>query len=180
MELFKNPSEALLFAMRFSSEQYPTSELAKLMKSARIGSGKGLVALDGAGQSGIILARLARLDSLERACIVARYSPKTEDCICCGGQRPTEAYRAAVEVLADWTLQYLSGTISVRKVRFAVVQDFFERRRSIGKVADEIGVPRRTAYDQKAKIWPHLTELDKQAQNSISDQLEDLCGELVE
>lgn len=180
MELFKHPHDALLFGLRYSSQQYPQSEMAKMMKRTHASSGKGLVALDGSAQAGFIRARIDRMDQHERACIIARYAPRTEDCQCCGGQKPTEAYRAAIDILADWTLQYLSGTISVRKVRYAVVQDFFERQKSIGKVADDIGVPRRTAYDQKAKIWPHLTELDKQAQATIGDLLEDLCGELVE
>lgn len=180
MELFKNPADALLFAMRFSSQQYPQSEMSKLMKRSGAGSGKGLVALDGAAQAGMIRARMDRMGALERACIVARYSARTEDCHCCGNQKPLEEYKAAVDLLADWAMQYLSGAMSVRKIRYAVVQDYFERQRSIGKVAKEIGVAPRTAYDQKAKIWPHLTELDKQAQAAIGDMLEDLCGELVE
>lgn len=180
MELFKNPADALLFAMRFSSQQYPQSEMGKLMKRSGAGSSKGLVALEGAGTAGIIRARMDRLDPLERACIVARYSARTEECPCCANQKPLEEYKAAIGLLADWSLQYLSSTLSVRRVRYVIVQNYFERKTSIGKVAEDIGVPRRTAYDQKDKIWPHLTELDKRAQASIGDMLEDLCGELVE
>jgi hypothetical protein len=181
LELFKNPADAVTFAMRFSSQQYAQSELAKLMKQAGRGassSGKGLVALDGAAQAGFILARLERIEPLKRACIIARYSSRTEDCPCCGNQKPLDEYRDAIDALADWSLQFLGNGMSVRKVRYAVIQEFFERRRSIGKVAEEIGVARRTAYDQKAKIWPPLTDLDKGAQQAVNDVLIDICGEL--
>lgn len=153
--------------------------MSKLMKRSP-SSGKGLVALDGAGQAAFIRARIDRLDANARACIVARYSARTDECRCCGGQKPIDEYRHAIDQLADWSMQFLSGALSVRKIRYAVVQDYFERRRSIGAVADDIGVPRRTAYDQKAKIWPHLAELDKLAQEAIGDMLDDLCGELAE
>lgn len=180
MELFKNTAQALTFAMRFSGQQYPQSELAKMMKKTHAGSGKGLVALDGAAQAGMIRARLERLDPLERACIVARYSARTEECPCCGSPKPLDEYKAAILLLEDWAQQFLSGSQSVRRIRYAIVQDFFERRRSVGKIAKEIGTPARTAYDQKAKIWPPLTELDKRAQEAVGDLLDDLCGDLAE
>lgn len=180
MELFKNPSEALMFAMRFSGAQYPQSGMAKMMKRSGASSGKGMVALDGAAQAGMIRARLDRIDPLERACIVARYSARTDECPCCGNQKLLDEYKAAIGLLADWSIQYLSSSLSVRRVRYGIVQSYFERKASIGQIAEEIGVNKRTAYDQKAKIWPHLTELDKAAQASIGDMLEDLCGELVE
>lgn len=180
MELFKNPSDALTFAMRFARDQYPQSELSRLMKRTHAASGKGLVALDGAGQAAFIKARMERLDQLERACIVARYSARTEPCTCCGNLKPLDEYKAAIDLLSDWAMQYLSGALSVRKVRSAIVQEFFERSKSIGKIAEAVGVPRRTAYDQQAKIWPHLAELDKRALASIGDQLMDLCGEIAE
>lgn len=179
MELFKNPSDAILFAMRFSSQQYALSPMSKMLKSGG-GSGKGLVALDGAGQAGIILGRVSRMDPLERACIVARYSIRTEACPCCGNPKALDEYREAIGLLSDWALQFLSTKMSVRRIRHAIVQDYFESRRSIGKLADEIKVARQTAYDQKAKIWPHLSDLDKRAQATAGDLLEDLCGELAD
>jgi hypothetical protein len=181
LELFTNPSDALTFALRFSSQQYPQSAMSGLMKSGgRIGSGKGLVALEGAGQAGMILARLERLAPLERACIVARYSAKTEDCPCCGNQKPLDEYKAALLLLSDWSIAHIGTALSVRRIRYGIIQNYFETRASVGKVAKDIGVSPRTAYDQKSKIWPHLTELDKRAQESIGDMLADLCGELVE
>jgi len=179
MELFRTPADAILFALRSTSQQYPQSGMAQLMKRSGTASGKGLVALDAAGQAGMVLARLERMDPLARACIVARYSARTEDCPCCGGPKALDEYKAAIVLLADWSLQFISSAMSVRRIRYAIVQDYFERKRSIGATAEEIGVPRRTAYDQQAKIRPHLVDLDKAAQEEIGDMLEDLCGEQV-
>lgn len=180
MELFKKPDEAVIFALRFTSQQYAQSEMAKLLKSSSRASAKGLVGLDGAGQAGFVLARLERMDPKHKACVVARYSPRTIDCKCCGQPAPKVEYREAIDQLADHVSQYLSGALSVRRIRYAIVQEFFERRRSIGKVADEVGVPRRTAYDQKNKIWPHLVELDKMATAEMSDILADICGDIAD
>lgn len=178
MELFKTPDDAILFALRFSSQQYAESGLSRMMKRTGPSSGKGLVALDGSAQAGMIMARIGRMDPAHRACIIARYSSRTEPCACCGQQAPMSEYKGAIEVLADWAMQYLSGSLSVRQVRYAIVQEFFERRRSIRRIADEVKVPARTAYDQKDKLWPHLLELDRQAQEQLGDLLADLCGEV--
>lgn len=177
MELFKTPDDAVVFALRFSGQQYAESGMSRMMKRSGAPSGKGLVGLDGAAQAGIVSARLDRLPAPYRACIIARYSARTAPCQCCGQQAPMDEYREAIDVLGDWSIQFLSGTLSVRQVRYAIVQDFFERRRSIGKIADDLKVPRRTAYDQKDKLWPHLVKLDQEAQEHLADALADLCGE---
>lgn len=178
MELFKSPDHALLFAYRFSDQQYALSPVAKMMKTGIVGAGKGLVALDGAGQAGTIKQKVERLTALQRACIVARYSARYQDCPCCGNQKPLDEYKEAIATLSEWAMQFLSGGLSVRKVRYAIVQEYFERTKSIGKIADMVKVPRRTAYDQKQKIWTQLMDLDKQARTEIDALLADLCGEI--
>lgn len=182
MELFKTPADALLFALRFSTQQYAASPMARLMRQgiSAGGSGKGLVALDGAAQAGLILSKLEKMNALERACIVARYTTRTEHCSCCGADKPTDDYKGAIITLADWAEQFISATGSVRRIRYAIVQEYYERRRALSAEAAKINVPKRTAYDQKDKIWPHLADIDKRAQEVIGDMLHDLCGELAE
>lgn len=183
MELFKTPADALLFAMRFSSEQYAESAMAKSMKGPSTSSGKGLVALDGAGQAGMILSRLDRLEQfgptgpLLRACTVARYSNRVQPCPCCGSDVTTPEYKVAILALANWASEHVSSRNPVQRLLYAIVQDYFERTRSITATAKSIGVPPRTALDQKNKIWPLLSALDKDAQATIGDILADVCGE---
>jgi hypothetical protein len=186
MELFKNPHDALMFALRFSSQQYAQTPMAKQLRRAaieaggggRIGQGKGLVALDGAAQAGIILGRVDKLSPLQRAAIVARFSMRVEPCCNCGGEKPLDDYKGAIQTLASWAEQFVPSTTTEHRLRYAIVQEYFERCKSIGKAAERIGIAKRTAYDQKNKIWPHLVDLDKQAMTAAGAALEDMIGEM--
>lgn len=186
MELFRNPHDALMFALRFSSQQYAQTPMAKQLRRAAaeagggagIGSGKGLVALDGAGMAGLIRARIDKLSPLQHAAIVARFSERVESCPCCGNDKPLDDYRGAIQTLASWAEQFVPSTTTEHRLRYAIVQEYFERCKSIGKAAERIGIAKRTAYDQKAKIWPHLVNLDKAAMTAAGAALEDMIGEM--
>lgn len=175
MELFKNASEALVFAFRYSHQQYALSPMAKMMQTGIRGSGKGLVSLDGAGQAGMIRREVDALPSLQRSCIVARYSPRTEDCPCCGGDKMLDEYKEAVANLAEWSLQWITG-MSVRSMRHAIIRAYYERGVSIQETAKRLNVGKSVAYDQKSKIWEKLKSLDNEAQRQIADRLEAICG----
>lgn len=169
-ELFKNAHEALLFAFRFSTQQYALSPMSKLMKTG-IGSDKGLVALDGAAQAGIIRARMAQLPILQQACITARFCTRYEECPCCHHKdKMTEEYREAIATLTDWATNSLTG-ISLRNMRAAIIRSFFEKGVSILEAAKELNVSKSTAYDQKSKIFAALKKLDCEAQRNAEDWL---------
>lgn len=174
-ELFKNTHEALMFAFNYSQQQYALSPMAKMMKTG-IGSGKGLVALDGAAQSGIIMSRLGQMSIEHQACIAARYAPRFEECPCCANKdKMTDGYREAISTLGEWAVGQCTG-ISLRNMRGAIVRSFFERGVSIAAAAKELNVAKATAYDQKARIFKALKELDGQAQRDIAHRLEEMCG----
>lgn len=178
-QLFRDYNEALTFAFLYSTQQYAQSPMSKMMKSnGSVGTGKGLVSLDGAAQAGSIKAALNRMDPLELCCIVARYSPKFNECACCGGPRPVDEYREAIATLREWALTTFSG-LSVQKMRETIVRAYFEKEVSVGKVADELKIPRRTAYDQRKKIHEALKTLDTRAQGWAHAQLEGLFEETV-
>lgn len=81
--IFDSTRSAVVFALGFSTQQYGATPLSKLQRN-RIGSGKGLVGMDGAGQAGMVLAQIARLGQTDRAVIVARFAPRFEPSPCCG------------------------------------------------------------------------------------------------
>lgn len=179
-ELFKNTHDALMFAFNYSSQQYALSPMSKLMKGGVSGGGKGLVSLDGAGQSGIILTRLAQMTPLEQACITARYAPRYEECPCClNKDKMTEQYREAIAELAEWALSVCTG-LTIRNMRGAIIRSFFERGVSITAAARELNVAKATAYDQKARIHKALKDLDGRAQLAADAQLAGMCGDLVQ
>lgn len=175
MELFKNTTEALVFAFRFSSQQYALSPMAKMIKTGITGTGKGLVSLDGAGQAGLIRGEIDRMPSLHRSCIIARYSIKFTECKHCQGEVMVDEYKEAVVNLAEWSNQWISG-MSVRAMRHAIIRAYFERGVSIREIAERLNVSKNKAYEQKSKIWEKLKKLDSEAQNRASDRLEKMCG----
>lgn len=172
-ELFKDYHDALTFAFLYSTQQYAMSPMAKMMKSGIVGTGKGLVSIDGAAQAGLIKAAIDKLEPLERCCLIAKYSPKFTECHCCGGQKTVDQYREAIATLREWALSTFSG-LSVLKMREAIVRSYFEKDISIGKVADQLKIPRRTAYDQRKKIHDALKSLDTRAQGWAFAMLEGL------
>lgn len=177
--LFKHTHDALTFAFRYSSQQYALSPMAKMMKTG-IGSDKGLVSLDGAGQAGIIMAHIGRLPALHQACLIARYSARYEECPCCQSQdKMTDAYREAIASLAEWAISEVTG-MTLRNMRGAIIRSFFEKGVSIAATAKELNVAKRTAYDQKAKIYKGLKTLDQAAQRAIEDRLSGMCAENIE
>jgi hypothetical protein len=137
---------------------------------------RGLVSLDGAGQAGLIKAAVDRLPQLQRACILARYSPQFEECPCCGGNKPLDEYKLAIATLREWALSSFSG-LSHRQMREAIVRSYFEGGVSISKVSDELKISRKTAYAQKKAIFDALKTLETQAQSDISGMLERLFTE---
>jgi hypothetical protein len=172
-ELFKDYHEALTFAFLYSTQQYAISPMAKMMKTGLVGTGKGLVSLDGAAQAGMIKAAIDKLQPLEKSFLVAKYSPKFDVCPCCGGQKPLQQYSEAIAALRDWATNSFSG-LSVKKMREGIVRAYFERDISIGKLADELKVPRRTAYDQRKKIHDALRTLETHAGGWAFAMLESL------
>jgi hypothetical protein len=181
--IFKDTTEALIFAFRFPAEQYTETPHAKMIKAGIVGSGKGMVALDGAAQAGMILAQVDQLAKVDpkmgpyrRSCIVARYCRRVEECKCCGGEAITAQYREAIANLAEgWVSSQITG-LTVRGMRHAYVRSFFERGVSIKEEADRHNVAKSTAYDQKSVVWGKLQDLDLHAQREIADRLEPLCG----
>jgi hypothetical protein len=150
--------------------------MAKMAKAGIVGAGKGMVALDAAGQAGMILAEVDRLESFRRSCIVVRYCRRTEECRCCGSEAITAQYREAIANLAEgWVPSQITG-FTVRGMRHAYVRSFFEKGVSIKEEADRHNVAKSTAYDQKSVVWGRLQDLDLHAQREIADRLEPLCG----
>ena len=179
-QLFKNSHDALTFAFNYSSQQYAQSPMSKMMKTGVVGTGKGLVSFDGAGQAGFIMAEVARLDVLHRACIVARYSPRFVECPCCGNRDSniTQEYREAVVALREWATSLFSG-LSLRNVRELMVRSYYERGIKVQAIADQVKIPKRTLYDNKAKIWEGLNTLDHAALVAIDDRLQKLVTPVV-
>ncbi|WP_211475058.1 hypothetical protein [Collimonas humicola] len=176
-QLFKNSHEALTFAFNYSSQHYALSPMSKLMTVDAIGSGKGLVSQDGAAQAGLIHAQVGKLSPEQRACIVARYSPRFAECQCCGSRdKVLQEYQEAISTLGQWAVSTFTG-MSVRTAREYVVRSYFEKGLTIRAIAEQSKVGKTTLYDYKSKITEKLKIIDHQAQISISDFLQQITEE---
>ncbi|MFZ6655919.1 hypothetical protein [Undibacterium sp. TJN19] len=172
-ELFNNTHDALTFAFNYSGQQYALSPMSKLaLKGA--GSGKGLISVDGAGQAGMILAEVDRLAPIHRSCIIVRYANKLVECKCCGAESPSEAFKTELGSLRELATSQITG-MSVRGMREAIVRAFYDRKISITREAERLGVAKSSAHDNKQLIWSWLKNVDAAAQHQIAERLARIC-----
>lgn len=165
--LFPSTHNALRFAFEFNPEQYGEGTLAGLLKRATgLGSGKGLVGIDGAGQAGMILAEVWRLPALERHAIIARYGQQRISCRCCGSPGMSEEWKLAIEGIAAWAVP---AGLSNHRARREIVGRFFTRSGTIKEIAERYGLERKRLGEQAAGMEKRIKDLEARAQASMDD-----------
>lgn len=156
--LFDSSRDALLFALNYSGQQFDASAMNKAMTPA-IGSGKGLIGLDGAAQAGFIRRELGTLPELHQAVLIARIAPRTIPCDCgrpcCSAQRLNPEWDAAIVWLTERAMQQLTGSFSHYRVRRSILEKIFEAKVNLADIAETCGVHRNTvsAHNAKLKLW---------------------------
>ncbi|MDY0071806.1 MAG: hypothetical protein RBR77_04070 [Thauera sp.] len=165
--LYDNLSDALKFGFNYSGQQYAESMLTKLFKRG-IGSGKGLVALDGAAQSGMILSAVERLDDVGQAVIAARFAPRFTECKCCGGDKGTDTWVEAVNCLAAHMVP--SGISHMRVRRMLIEKYFGQRGIEFKELGDRFGQDRKAIGEMYRVISKKLQAAEVRAQNTLADE----------
>ncbi|MGP8437169.1 DNA-binding protein [Paraburkholderia fungorum] len=165
--IFKSAHEAVIFACNYAAQQYAMSPMAKLLQRGGSGSGRGLIGLDGAAQSGMVLAELQRIDYVQMLVLVARCAPRKERCeckhACCGGWKPNPLYRDAVSQLTELVIPALGGAFSLRRFRASVIEKFFGEKIKIKEIAGDLNIPPRTAERHASIINAYLKDVEKSA-----------------
>jgi len=116
--LFASTHAALVFAFSYAGQQSPKTPMTSLIRTAELGSGKGLSGVDAAAQAGFILAEVCRLPDDQHNIIVARYDRVRHECRCCEQPSPSNEWRAAIDALSHCV--ELEGVH--RKVRLIMVE----------------------------------------------------------
>ena len=165
--IFDSTRSAVVFALGFSTQQYGATPLSKLQRN-RIGSGKWLVGMDGAGQAGMVLAQIARLGKTDRAVIVARFAPRFEPCPCCGGERPIAIWREAIEHLAMCCI--LSGVSNIR-FRSDLVEKYFGVPVRLNDLAERYAMNRNTVSEHYRIMARQLSDMEPIAHVRADDVL---------
>lgn len=188
--LFENAHGALVFALNFSGQAYDRPMMNRLASPA-IGSGKGLVGLDGAAQAGMIRAEVQALGKLGEAILFARIAPRTTPChcrsACCAGHRPNREWTNAIAYLADHVrTTALAGCVSNGLLRREYVVRHFtrkEERISLEALAEKHDIDRHTVGAHAAKVAllfggaqprkgkPAVPGLESAALDAIEDRL---------
>lgn len=173
--IFTSAHAALKFALNFTHGTLKNGVLAGLQGGG--GDGRGLGGLDGAAQSGMILAELSCLETVRRRAIEARLSPQTSPCACrspcCRGSREHRPWAEAI----DWLTQYvlvegLTGTISHHRLRRSlVVRHFVGPKESFLEIANTCGVHRTTASEYYKAVVERLRAEERAGNYEIEDRL---------
>ncbi len=157
--LFDTAHGALVFAFNFSGQSYDRP-LMNRMAAPAIGTGKGLVGLDGAAQAGFIRAEVASLGKLAEAILISRIAPRTTPCscrsACCSGHRPNKEWQDAISYLADHMRNTaLAGCTAHGILRREYVTRYFtpkDRRVSIDMLAEKYDVVRNTVSAHCSRV----------------------------
>lgn len=157
--LFHSAHSAMVFAFNFSGQSYDRPMMNRLAAPA-VGSGLGLVGLDGAAQAGIIRAEVSALGPLAEAILMARIAPRTIPChcrsACCSGKRPNWEWTNAIALLADHVRQTaMHGCCSNGLMRRDYVERYFTRkgdRVSLEALAEKHDINRDTVSGHFARV----------------------------
>lgn len=178
--LFESTHQALTFAFNMRPQSsmgiYKLGDIEAWQKA---GEGKGLGGLNGAAQSGMILAMVDRMDKrMHSQLIVAKFAPHTNPCACkspcCIGYRHNPAYLHALMYIADEIgPRALSGmTSNTYGLRRDLVHKHFGQLTTIQKIAEDNGVHRDTVAAAWAKVNKYLKDEAHQADCMITDVLQ--------
>lgn len=163
--LFSSAHAALMFAYNHHNQIYDRPLLARLAQRTSPGKSKGLGGVDGAAQAGIILAAVQKLPRLYQAIVVARFSPRTDQCKCCQGAVDRQEWMAAIREISDAAASdALSAHPTARILRDAIVARYFGKDVLLADAANRASVSVSTAtnHNGKIKLWLHGTRTTKE------------------
>lgn len=157
--LFESAHGALVFAFNFSGQAYDRPMMNRLAAPA-MGTGKGLVGLDGAAQAGMIRSEIQRLGDLAEAILIARLAPRSSPCNCrsgcCSGQKPNREWVDAISFLADYVrTSALAGCTANGMMRREYVVRYFTRKEdrvTLEHLAEHHEIDRNTVAAHSAKV----------------------------
>ena len=164
--LFTSADDALRFAFSYSTQQYSPTPMARAMRGGNVGTGKGLVGVDGAAQAGMVRAELKGFSELHRSLLIAQFAPDELPCPCtapcCSGNRPNREWADAITYLTDHTTHLFAGGLSHYRLRrtlierhFGAHRDMHGKKLTLERLAQQCDIHRQTVstHHQKLMAW---------------------------
>ena len=165
--LFDSGFDACRFAYAYSSQQYAMTAMAKIMRGGSVGSGKGLVGLDGAAVAGTVKRHVEALDDQSHAAIMARHELVRNHAV------------AAAGALVQFVIPALGTGAHHRHMVRALVCRYFRipddggRQYQLSNLCDQFGMSADTMSRRKAAAFRRLREIESRAQGLIDDALKE-------
>ncbi|NML99644.1 hypothetical protein HHL24_17090 [Paraburkholderia sp. RP-4-7] len=173
--IFRDAREALVFALNYQCDQYATSALARLAQEGAIGSGRGLVGLDGAAQAGMVKSRLQWMSDHSVAALIARCVPHQVKCDgggTAGAQlKDSAVWLAAIDEVRRFIETTQAHAVVVDVVVVAAIRKFFGERKTVQEIADHARMHRVTANRQILLIKAELERLEVEAWAELDSSL---------
>lgn len=185
--LFDSYQEALIFAFNYCDQQYAKSVMARLYAKNN-NLGRGLSGIDGAGEAGMVMADVQRLNQSEQDVLCVRYTKVKTFCKCCGQEVNTKEVTEALSRLEVYikTANYSKDEREDKKIRDvinlinlalirAVIYEYFGLASygNIRDLADKFKVHRDTASRYARNIKKALRMLERQAERDIFNLLDE-------
>lgn len=180
--IFTSAHEALKFAFSYSSYQYPMSVMAKMMKRRKpLGSGRGLVGLDGAAQAGFVLSEVGQQARLNKAIITARFLERSMVCECCGGLGRNPDWWGAICFLAEASAGAVSG-VSHSRMRQDLLAKIYGEPFTLDQIATRFSLDRKTIARHRNALDAWSRKVEARAVGAIDERLRDIgmVGERAE
>jgi hypothetical protein len=173
--IFRSAREALVFALNYQCDQYATSAVARLAREGTIGSGRGLVGLDGAAQAGMVKSRLKTMSDQSVAALIARcmsHQVKCDGSDTANAQmKDSAAWLAAIDEVRRFIETTQAHAVVLDVVAVAAIRKFFGERKTVQEIADHAGMHRVTANRQILIIKAELERLEVEAWAELDSSL---------
>ena len=165
--IFRSGHEACRFAYAFSGQQYPLSVMAKIMQCIVIGSGRGLIGLDGAANAGTVKRHVEAMPMPNPLAIAARC------------EIDYEKSRQYAAMLVDSVIPTLGTGGHHRHLVKALIWLYFRipgednQPVKLSSLCDRFQVSADTMTRRKSAAFRRLREIESKAQGMIDDALKD-------
>lgn len=165
--LFTSADSALRFAFSYSMQQYSPTPMARAMRGGNVGTGKGLVGVDGAGQAGMVRSELKEFSDLHLATLIAQFAPAELPCDCtapcCSGKRVNREWADAITYLTEHTAYLFAGSMSHYRLRRGLIERHFGAQRdahgkklTLERLAEQCEIHRQTASTHHQKLMAYF------------------------
>ncbi len=165
--IFRSGHEACRFAYAFSGQQYPLSVMAKIMQCVGIGSGRGLIGLDGAAVAGTVKRHVEAMPMPNPLLIASRC------------ELNFEISRQYATLLVDSVMPALGTGGHPRDMVTALICIYFRipdkdgNKIKLSSLCDQFALSADTMTRRKSAIFRRLKEMESKAQCLIDDRLKD-------